>query len=34
MNTKTFDLGTDNLLPDEPTVEWMKSRERTEPLTP
>lgn len=34
MNTKTFDLGTDNLLTDEPAVvEWMKSRD-VDPTTP
>lgn len=32
MNTKTFDLGTDNLLTDEPAVvEWMKAYPDAEP---
>jgi hypothetical protein len=35
MNTQTFDLGTDNLLTDEPAVvEWMKATANVGPLTP
>lgn len=34
MHTKTFDLGTDNLITDEPAVvEWIKAR-ASDPPTP